>query len=138
MVVWDGSGYAHISGGNENGSSDSNSQGDYIEVQGSGSATVNGDNGDDYIVHAVESGLAVGAVTVNGGNGRDRILGGGGSDVIYAGAGDDEVDGPASRIDGGNDNDLINFYLEDQSGGATLSGGGGRDVVRRGGADAGP
>ena len=129
VVVWDGSGYATITGGNEDGSSDTNSLGDYIEIQGSGSATVNGNNGDDYIIHAVESGLAAGSVTVYGGSGRDRILGGSGSDVIDAGDGDDEVDGPASRIDGGNDNDLISFYLEDQSGGATLSGGIGRDVV---------
>ncbi|MDP7309375.1 MAG: hypothetical protein QF405_17150, partial [Roseibacillus sp.] len=129
IVVWDGSGHAEITGGDETGSNDEESYGDYIEIRGSGTATVDAGNGDDYVVHTVEAGATAGAVTMNGDEGRDRLLGGTGNDIINGHGGEDEIDGPALRVDGGADNDLINFYVALQSSGGALDAGSGSDVV---------
>ena len=66
---------------------------------------------------------------MNGDEGRDRLLGGTGNDIINGHGGEDEIDGPALRVDGGADNDLINFYVALQSSGGALDAGSGSDVV---------
>ena len=90
---------------------------DFIQVQGSGYASVYGDKGDDHIY---------------GGSGDDYLYGNEGADQLSGSAGNDYIYGnaDADRLDGGLGNDV----LDGGAGNDILTGGLGTDILK-GGAD---
>ena len=70
---------------------------DTLSYQGSGSATLNGGDGDDLLLGGA------GTSTMNGNAGNDKLLGGSGNETLDGGSGDDSVSGGggADTITGG-------------------------------------
>ncbi|MCX7012634.1 MAG: calcium-binding protein [Candidatus Sumerlaeota bacterium] len=117
-----------LNGGGFNDTTDA-TMGDTLDISGvslPAAMTVNGNNGRDSIV-----GSAIGDV-LNGNNQNDTILGGDGNDTISGGSQDDLVDGQSGNdsVDGGADADQVLGGAGDD----TLDGNTGNDAVL-GGAD---
>jgi Ca2+-binding RTX toxin-like protein len=87
-------------------------------------AFLQGTGGDDSLN---ASGFTAGPVTLDGGNGNDRLRGGGGSDSLLGGEDNDTLDGGLGNdaLSGGNGND----YLFGNDGSDTLNGDAGDDVL---------
>jgi Ca2+-binding RTX toxin-like protein len=108
--------------------------------------TVNAGDGDDSVSGAgglgTGSSAFLGALTLNGGIGKDTLTGGSGADTINADAGDDAVDGAGGAdvaVSGGADNDRVNggsgndVALNGDAGDDTVDGGDGNDTAVNGG-----
>jgi len=107
--------------------------------------TVNAGDGDDTVSGAGGLGTGVsafpGALTLNGGIGKDTLTGGGGADTINGNAGDDAIDGAGGvdTVNGGADNDTVNggsgndVVLNGDAGHDTVDGGDGNDAAVNGG-----
>ncbi|MBB4040790.1 Ca2+-binding RTX toxin-like protein [Microvirga flocculans] len=103
---------------------------------------INGGDGND-LIDMTSTRFKYGAVTLNGGNGNDALLGNAGSDILLGGAGRDQLKGYGGNdyLSGGNNNDRLlggrgddrlvggsgNDYLVGQFGKDTLTGGSGQD-----------
>ncbi len=93
----------------------------FATLPSSGSATLDGGEGDDTLTGGTGGDLLL------GGAGTDSIIAGGGSDTIYGGTGDDIIDvaGDSDRdylvvdVDGGNDT-IYGFDLSDNGDGTTV------------------
>ncbi len=109
--------------------------------------TVNAGDGDDSVSGAgglgTGSSAFPGALTLNGGIGKDTLTGGGGADTINGDAGDDALDGAGGAdavVNGGADNDTVNggsgndVALNGDAGDDTVDGGDGNDAAVNGGA----
>jgi Ca2+-binding RTX toxin-like protein len=110
------------------------------------SITVNAGDGDDTVSGAgglgTGSSAFAGALTLNGGIGKDTLTGGGGADTINGDAGDDAIDGAGgadAAVNGGADNDTVNggsgndVALNGDAGDDTVDGGDGNDAAVNGG-----
>jgi Ca2+-binding RTX toxin-like protein len=108
--------------------------------------TVNAGDGDDTVSGAgglgTGSSAFPGALTLNGGLGKDTLTGGGGADTINGDAGDDAIDGAGgadAAVNGGADNDTVNggsgndVALNGDTGDDTVDGGDGNDAAVNGG-----
>lgn len=99
-----------------------------------GRVTVNGDDGNDWVLMNRD---VLAAVKLNGGDGRDTLKGSVGSDTIDGGAGDDVLNGSARHdfLYGRNGNDVLigefgDDYLNGGNGNDTVDGGEGADAIR--------
>lgn len=95
--------------------------------------TIQGGNGDDKVWVSEQVGVDL---RVEGGAGNDRLQGGSGNDVIDGGTGNDVIDGQGGndKLYGRDGNDSIsgkagNDYVEGGRGDDSISGGSGRDVL---------
>jgi Ca2+-binding RTX toxin-like protein len=108
---------------------------------------VNAGDGDDTVSGAgflgTGSSAFAGALTLNGGIGKDTLTGGGSADTINGDAGDDAIDGAGgadAAMNGGADNDTVNggsgndVALNGDAGDDTVDGGDGNDAAVNGGA----
>ncbi|MGC4896032.1 M91 family zinc metallopeptidase [Micromonospora sp. DT31] len=91
--------------------------------------TIRGGAGDDH----VEVGPGVGAVTVLGSSGDDRIHTGAGDDIVLGGDGDDTIESGAGddRVSGGGGQDYLYTYTGDDR----VVGGSGEDTIYGGSGD---
>ncbi len=130
-------------GANLNGDADA----DLTGLSALDTLTVNIGDGDDTVSGAgglgTGSSAFAGALTLNGGIGKDTLTGGGGADTINGDAGDDTLDGAGGAdvaVNGGADNDKVNggsgndVALNGDAGDDTVDGGDGDDAAVNGGA----
>lgn len=99
--------------------------------------TLNGDDGNDTLSGGSRLNGFAPAITHNGGNGDDRLLGGFGDDTVNGGDGNDWLYGGGGndRLNGGGGNDRL--ILVDEQGDNILDGGEGTDSVEAYGSSAG-
>lgn len=104
-----------------------NGAGQDVDLTGVTGIVVNGKNGNDDIEVSEANGALNMPVTMNGGNGKDLLVGGSENDVLNGGNGKDDLRGGGGNdtLNGGNGNDK----LDGGDGDDVLNGGNGNDSL---------
>ncbi|HSF97125.1 MAG TPA: calcium-binding protein, partial [Ornithinibacter sp.] len=99
---------------------------DFVSASGAANVLIEGGTGNDVLVHE-----GTGTAVINGGDDDDLLVGSSLTDQLFGEAGNDQLEGVASRFDGGAGNDLLTVTIDRADYPAvTLVGDTGTDTLR--------